>query len=257
MLSGDTMQPLYASKKEPVKIGNIVFDGDPVIIAGPCSVESKENLLATIEPIRDSIHMIRGGTYKMRTSPYDFQGLGQEGLKILSDVSEELGLPCVSEVMCIEEVGIAAKYVDALQVGARNMYNYRLLTAIGKSKIPVILKRGFSATMKEWFHAAEYILKEGNHNVILCERGIRSFDQNTRNVLDLAGAMYAKQHTGLPVISDPSHGTGVRSLVVPMIRASLAAGLDGVMIEVHTDPDAATSDGHQTITPEALQQSLS
>jgi 3-deoxy-7-phosphoheptulonate synthase len=238
-------------KKRTVAVGDVVFgEGTSIYIAGPCSVESKELLLATIKPIKDHIHMIRGGAFKPRTSPYSFQGLGKEGLAILWEVGRSLGLPVVTEVMSPDDITQVASFADMLQIGARNMQNYPLLSAAGKSGKPVLLKRGLSATLEEWFLAAEYILKEGNENVVLCERGIRSFDTATRNVFDLAGAVYAMQQTRLPVIADPSHATGVRSLIGPMIKASIAAGLSGVIVEVHADPEHAASDGHQSITPE-------
>lgn len=245
------------SEKIKVKVGTVVFgEGAPVMIAGPCAVESIEQLRASIEPIKDKIDIIRGGAFKPRTSPYSFQGLKEEGLKILKKASEEFSLPFVTEVVTAEDVLLVAKYADMLQIGARNMQNFALLTAAGKSGKPVLLKRGISATLDEWFHAAEYVLKEGNQNVVLCERGIRSFDTTTRNVLDLAGAVFAKQNTCLPVITDPSHGTGVKSLIGPMIKASNACGLDGVIVEVHADPGNAVSDGAQSFTPEEFLKAI-
>ncbi len=252
------MSYLYeGTDRRQVYVGNIMFGaGQPIIIAGPCAVESEEQLEAGIAPIADKIDMIRGGAFKPRTSPYSFQGLKEEGLKILQKISQKFDLPFVTEVLSPEDVPLVAEYADMLQIGARNMQNFALLTAAGASGKPVLLKRGMSATLKEWLNAAEYILKEGNMDVVLCERGIRSFDASTRNVFDLAGAVLARGQSCLPVIADPSHGTGVRELVCPMIKASLAAGLDGVMVEVHADPDSAASDGQQSLSPEEFLDCL-
>jgi 3-deoxy-7-phosphoheptulonate synthase len=221
-----------------VKIGG----PDLVVIAGPCSVESREQLFETARGVKAAgAHLLRGGAYKPRTSPYDFQGLGVEGLKILKEASEETGLPIVTEVMGIEDLDAVVEYADMMQVGARNMQNYPLL------RRPVLLKRGPSATIKEWLLAAEYLLSGGNPNVVLCERGIKTFDPDLRNTLDLAGVAYAKELCHLPIIVDPSHATGRRSLVPAAARAAVAVGADGIIVEVHPCPERALSDGPQSL----------
>ncbi|MCM8757138.1 MAG: 3-deoxy-7-phosphoheptulonate synthase [Candidatus Omnitrophica bacterium] len=239
-------------KKEDTKvsIGDVSFSRENfVVIAGPCSVESEKGLLETAKIIKKAGgKILRGGAYKPRTSPYSFDGLGKEGLEILRRVREKTGLPVVTEVMAPEEVDLVASVADMLQIGARNMFNYRLLQRVGQSQKPVLLKRGFEAKLKEFLNSAEYILKEGNNQVILCERGIRTFDDEfTRNTLDLAAVPVLKKETHLPVIVDPSHGTGRRDLVFPMVKAALAAGADGVMVEVHPRPEEAFSDGFQSL----------
>jgi 3-deoxy-7-phosphoheptulonate synthase len=227
-----------------VKIGG----PDLVVIAGPCSVESREQLFETARGVKASgAHMMRGGAYKPRTSPYDFQGLGLEGLKILRDASDETGLPIVTEVMGVEDLDAVVEYADVMQVGARNMQNYPLLRRLGTVPRPVLLKRGPSATIKEWLLAAEYILSGGNPNVVLCERGIKTFDSELRNTLDLAGVALAKELCHLPVIVDPSHATGRRSLVPAAARAAVAIGADGLIVEVHPCPERALSDGPQSL----------
>lgn len=228
-----------------IKIG----EGTITIIAGPCSVESKEQLLKTAEYIkRNKAHILRGGAYKPRTSPYSFLGLGKEGLEILKEIKEELKIPVITEVLSTGEVEEISEVADILQIGARNMYNYRLLQKVGQINKPVLLKRAFSAKIKEFLSCAEYILKEGNKNVILCERGIRTFDTDfTRNTLDLSAIPVLKKETHLPVIVDPSHGTGRRDMVIPMSKAAVAAGADGLMIEVHPKPEEALSDGFQSL----------
>lgn len=227
-----------------VKIGG----PDLVVIAGPCSVESREQLFETARGVKASgARMLRGGAYKPRTSPYDFQGLGLEGLKILRDASEESGLPIVTEVMGVEDLDAVVEYADVMQVGARNMQNYPLLRRLGTVPRPVLLKRGPSATIKEWLLAAEYILSGGNPNVVLCERGIKTFDSELRNTLDLAGVALAKELCHLPVIVDPSHATGRRSLVPAAARAAVAIGADGLIVEVHPCPERALSDGPQSL----------
>ncbi len=224
------------------------------IIAGPCSVENRAMLLSIAEKVRDAgATFLRGGAFKPRTSPYSFQGLGEKGLQILKDASEQTGLPVVTEVMDPRDVEIVARYADILQIGARNMQNFRLLLEVGQTNKPVLLKRGLSATIKEWLMAAEYIMSRGNHRVILCERGIRTFETATRNTLDLSAVPVLKKLTHLPVIVDPSHGVGKWDLVLPMARAAVAAGADGLMIEVHTNPEEALSDGEQSLKPEMFK----
>ena len=227
-----------------VKIGG----GELVVMAGPCSVESAEQLMETARAVKAAgANMLRGGAYKPRTSPYDFQGLGVEALHLLKQASEETGLPIVTEVMSETDVEVVAEYADMLQVGARNMQNFSLLRKLATVERPILLKRGPSATIKEWLLAAEYLLAGGNTNVVLCERGIKTFETATRNTLDLAAIALAKELTHLPVIADPSHGTGLRSLVPPMSKAAAAAGADGLMIEVHPCPERALSDGPQSL----------
>ena len=227
-----------------VKIGA----GDLVVMAGPCSVESREQLMETARAVKGAgANMLRGGAYKPRTSPYDFQGLGVEALEILRDASKETGLPIVTEVMSEADVEIVAEYADMLQVGARNMQNFSLLRKLATFSRPILLKRGPSATIKEWLLAAEYLLAGGNANVVLCERGIKTFETATRNTLDLSAIALAKELSHLPVVADPSHGTGVRSLVPPMSKAAAAVGADGLIIEVHPCPERALSDGPQSL----------
>jgi 3-deoxy-7-phosphoheptulonate synthase len=232
-----------------VNIRDIKVGGDGVVvIAGPCSVESREQLLETARAVKASgATMLRGGAYKPRTSPYDFQGLGVEGLKYLKEAREETNLPIVTEVLANEDVDIVAEYADVLQVGARNMQNFSLLRRLAQVPNPILLKRGPSATVKEWLLAAEYLLAGGNQNVMLCERGIKSFETDTRNTLDLAGAVLAKELSHLPIIIDPSHATGRRSLVPALAKAAIAAGADGLIIEVHPCPERALSDGPQSL----------
>lgn len=236
-------------KEKIVKIRDVsVGSGKVIIIAGPCSIESREHIIEEARALKAiGVDVLRGGAFKPRTSPFDFQGLGFEGVKYLKEASEETNLPIVTEVLSEDYVDSMKDYVDAFQIGSRNMYNYALLKKVGRTNKPVILKRGFSATLKEWEMAAKYIEAEGNHNIIFCERGIRTFETELRNTLDFAGAYYIKEKAGYPVIVDPSHGTGKRELIEPMVRATLALGLDGVMIEVHPNPDQAKSDGQQTI----------
>lgn len=225
--------------------------GHFMMIAGPCAVESYEQMHATAQAVKKAgAHCLRGGAYKPRTSPYSFQGLGLEGLKILHKTSEKIGLPAVTEVVEVEDVAQVDLYASAFQVGARNMQNYRLLKILGGSQKPVILKRGMAATVEDLLLAAEYIVSEGNPNVILCERGIRTFETATRNTLDLNAIPFIKQHSHLPVIVDPSHGTGVREYVAPMAKAAVACGADGLIIEVHNSPKDALSDGQQSLDPD-------
>jgi len=221
-----------------------------VVIAGPCSVESRMQILEAARAVKKGgAHMLRGGAFKPRTSPYSFQGLEEEGLKLLTEAREETGLPVVTEVLSPLDVELVSKYVDMLQIGTRNMQNYPLLRAVGRTERPVLLKRGLGATVNEWLNAAEYIMVGGNEDVILCERGIRSLDRITRFTLDLAVVPLVKKVSHLPVIVDPSHATGIRELVSPMARASVAAGADGVIVEVHPNPQEALSDGAQSLLP--------
>jgi 3-deoxy-7-phosphoheptulonate synthase len=246
------------SGRTVVQIGSVKMGaGQPVVMAGPCSVESYEQLLATAEAVKSAGAVIlRGGAYKPRTSPYDFQGLGVEALRMLSRVRRETGLPIVSEVLSTDDVEIVAEHVDMLQVGARNMQNFALLRRLGQLRKPVLLKRSPAATVKEWLLAAEYLLAGGNNQVVLCERGIRSYDPDLRNTLDLAGMALARQLTHLPVIADPSHATGRCDLIPAMCRAALAAGADGLMVEVHPDPANAISDGKQSLDFPSFSQMM-
>jgi 3-deoxy-7-phosphoheptulonate synthase len=232
-----------------VNVNGVRIGGDEiVIIAGPCSVESREQLLDTALAVkRLGATMLRGGAYKPRTSPYDFQGLGLEALKILSEARERSGLPVVTEVMSTEDVDIICEHVDMLQVGARNMQNFALLRRLATVKKPILLKRGPSATVKEWLLAAEYLLSGGNHDVVLCERGIKTFETEMRNTFDLAAVALARDLSHLPVIADPSHGTGKQSLIAAVSRAAVAVGADGLIIEVHPCPERALSDGPQSL----------
>jgi 3-deoxy-7-phosphoheptulonate synthase len=232
-----------------VNVGNKkIGDGSLVIIAGPCSVESREQLLETARAVKASgADMLRGGAYKPRTSPYDFQGLGVEALRFLEEASKETGLPIVTEVMSEADVEVVSEYAHMLQVGARNMQNFSLLRKLATVKKPILLKRGPSATVKEWLLAAEYLLAGGNHDVVLCERGIKTFETATRNTLDLAAVALVKELSHLPVLADPSHGTGLRSLIVPMSKAAAAVGADGLIVEVHPCPERALSDGPQSL----------
>ena len=224
-------------------------------MAGSCSVESEEQIMETAKLVAAcGATILRGGAYKPRTSPYDFQGLGEIGLHYLSQAAKQYHLLSVSEVMDTTEIDLVANYIDILQVGARNMQNYSLLKNLGKINKPILLKRGLSATYKEFLLAAEYILSAGNPNVILCERGIRTFETYTRNTLDIAAIPILKELSHLPVIADPSHGVGLRNMVAPMSRAAIAAGADGLLIETHPDPDKALSDAQQTINPTMLAE---
>jgi len=239
-----------------VEIGGVPVGGKRfTVIAGPCAVESREQMLTTAQVVKAAgAHGLRGGAYKPRTSPYSFQGLGIEGLQILHDVSEIVRLPAVTEVVEVEDVAAVEQYAAAFQIGARNMQNFRMLKRLGQSRKPVILKRGMAALVDDLLLAAEYIVSEGNPNVILCERGIRTFETATRNTLDLSAIPHIKQHSHLPVIVDPSHGTGVREYVAPMAKAAAACGADGLMIEVHYNPKIALSDGQQSLNPEQFTQ---
>jgi 3-deoxy-7-phosphoheptulonate synthase len=245
--------PLVDRRRAPdgsrVQVRHLVFGGEsPVLIAGPCSVESEAMILETADAVgKLGGDMLRGGAYKPRTSPYDFQGLGVKGLRYLADARERTGLPVVTEVLSWEEVAVVAHFADMLQIGARNMQNFSLLRAASRSGKPVLLKRGAGATIEEWLMAAEYILAEGNPNVVLCERGIRTFERATRHTLDLNAVVMVRERTHLPVIVDPSHAAGLRSLVIPLSLGSLAAGASGLIVEVHPDPASAMSDGAQSL----------
>jgi 3-deoxy-7-phosphoheptulonate synthase len=248
-------------KKEPtvVEARNLRVGGGNIgVIAGPCSVESREQILEVAKIVREAgATGLRGGAFKPRTSPYSFQGLKEKGLQLLAEARDATGLAIVTEIMAAEHIGMVARYADVLQVGARNMQNYPLLEAVGESGLPVLLKRGPSATMDEFLLAAEYILKTGNTKVMLCERGIRTFEDHTRFTLPLASVPYLHEKTHLPVVVDPSHGTGKASLVTAMARAAIAAGADGLIIEIHPNPDKALSDGFQALTPAQFKQMMS
>jgi 3-deoxy-7-phosphoheptulonate synthase len=246
-------------REEPTIIslanGTRIGAQEVVVMAGPCSVESEEQILGIAERLRQAgATILRGGAFKPRSSPYSFQGLGVEGLKLLARARHETGMAIVTEAIDPETVGPVAEYADIIQIGARNMQNFSLLRAAGRSGRPVLLKRGMAATLKDLLLSAEYIAAEGNGQVILCERGVRGFDSHTRNLLDLTAIPVVKSLSHLPIIADPSHGTGVRSKVIPMARASIAAGADGVMIEVHPDPERALSDGAQSLYPEQFDE---
>jgi len=234
-----------------VRVGETSLVGgmDIAVMAGPCAIESEEQIFASAEvAVAGGAQILRGGAFKPRSSPYSYQGLGIEGLKLLRNAADSHGLASVTEVMTIDQIEIISEYADLLQVGARNMQNYPLLTALGHAGKPVLLKRGMSATIQEWLMSAEYILTEGNPNVILCERGIRTFETATRNTLDLSSVPVIKHLSHLPIIVDPSHGVGNRRFVASMARAAVAAGADGIMVEIHPDPDSALSDGPQSMT---------
>ncbi len=238
--------------KTIVHVGEVEIGGrEQVVIAGPCAIESEDQLLEAAVCVRNSgARLLRGGAFKPRTSPYSFQGFGKEGLLLLEAVGREVRLPIVTEVLDTRDVELIAAHADMLQVGARNMQNFSLLREVGKTQKPVLLKRGLCATLEEWLYAAEYILAEGNTQVVLCERGIRTFEPSTRNTLDLGTAALVNQLSHLPVIADPSHATGRAELIEPLGLASLAANMDGLMIEVHPDPSQALCDGTQSLLPD-------
>lgn len=238
------------SGKTIVKVGDVKVGRDFAIIAGPCGVETEEQTIETAKAVKAAgANMLRGGAFKPRTSPYSFQGLGLKGLKILEKARDITGLPVVTEVIDTRDVSWVCEYADVLQVGARNMQNFSLLKEVGKANKPVLLKRGMNSTIEEWLNCAEYILNEGNPDVILCERGIRTFETYTRNTLDLSAVPAAKEITHLPVIVDPTHGTGKVSLIEPMSLAAVAAGADGIIVEVHVKPEEALSDKEQALLP--------
>jgi 3-deoxy-7-phosphoheptulonate synthase len=243
-------------EKSVIRVGDATIGGDELaIIAGPCAVESREQLFAVAGAVRRSgARFFRGGAFKPRTSPYAFQGLGEDGLKLLAEVREAFGLKIVTEAVDEASADLVDRYADVFQVGARNMQNFSLLKRAGRSSLPVLLKRGLSATIDEWLLAAEYVMAEGNYNVILCERGVRTFAQHTRNTLDLAAIPAVQRISHLPVIVDPSHGTGKNHMVTPLARAGVAVGADGLIIEVHNQPERALSDGAQSLTLEQYEQ---
>ena len=255
----ESVKPILTSYKQvsremqshdtQVKFGNRVIGGGSfAVIAGPCAIENKDQINTTAAIVKKHGAIgLRGGAFKPRTSPYSFQGLEEEGLKLMKQASDEHGLPCVTEVIDASHVEMMYQYIDAFQIGARNMQNFRLLKAVGQSDKPVILKRGMSATIEELLSAAEYIYNEGNKNIVICERGIRTFEKATRNTLDLGAVAYIKTKSHLPVIVDPSHATGIRELVSPMAKAAAACGADGIIVEVHYDPQVALSDGMQSL----------
>src|SRR6195256_5650521 len=246
-------------EKTIVRVGDATIGGDELaIIAGPCAIESRNQAFAIAESVRRSgARFFRGGAYKPRTSPYAFQGLGEEGLRILADIRDVYGLKIVTEALDESGIDQVERYGDMIQIGARNMQNFSLLRRAGKSSLPILLKRGLSATLDEWLLAAEYVMAEGNYHVILCERGIRTFAQHTRNTMDLAAIPSVRRLSHLPVIVDPSHGTGKNYMVTPLARAGVAVGADGVIVEVHDQPEHALSDGHQALTPEQYEQLVS
>jgi 3-deoxy-7-phosphoheptulonate synthase len=245
-------------RRTVVNVGGVrIGDSSLVVIAGPCSVESREQIFSTAKSVKAAgAQLLRGGAYKPRTSPYDFQGLGVEALRLLSEVRKQMDLPVVTEVMSTEDVDVICEHVDMLQVGARNMQNFALLRRLAVIDKPVLLKRGPSASVKEWLLAAEYLLAGGNRNVVLCERGIKTFETETRNTLDLASVALAREMTHLPVLVDPSHGTGRRSLIAPLSRAAAALGADGLLIEVHPCPERALSDGPQSLDFDGFQDMM-
>ncbi|MBN2529353.1 MAG: 3-deoxy-7-phosphoheptulonate synthase [Deltaproteobacteria bacterium] len=241
--------------RSTVDVGGVIVGNRPIMIAGPCGVESEKQTLTAAVAVKEAgADMLRGGAFKPRTSPYAFQGLGVRGLKILEKAKQETGLPVVTEVIDPRDVSWVAEFADLLQVGARNMQNFSLLRELGRVKRPVLLKRGMYSTIEEWLNCAEYILSEGNKDVILCERGIRTFETYTRNTLDISAVAAAKELTHLPIIVDPTHGTGRPSLIQPMSLAALAAGADGLIVEVHPNPEKALSDGDQALTPAQFSQ---
>jgi 3-deoxy-7-phosphoheptulonate synthase len=235
--------------------GNVIGGKKIQVIAGPCAVESKTMIINIAEKVKEAgASFLRGGAFKPRTSPYSFQGLGEEGLKYLAEARDKTGLPVVTELMDPRDIEVILKYADIVQIGARNMQNFRLLLEVGACDKPILLKRGFSSTIKEWLMAAEYIMSKGNQKIILCERGVRTFETATRNTLDLSAIPVLKQLTHLPVVVDPSHGVGKWDLVAPMSKASIAAGTDGLLIEVHINPEEALSDGEQSLRPDYFKK---
>lgn len=238
-----------SGSKKIISVGDVSFGGQELIImAGPCALEDREQVMETAAYLKGmGVKVFRGGAYKPRTSPYGFQGLGIQGLELLAEVREKYGLVTITEIVSEKTLDAAKDMIDVIQIGARNMQNFELLKAVGKTRKPVLLKRGLAATLEEWILAAEYLMSEGNNQVLLCERGIRTFEQVTRNTLDLSVVPILKELTGLPVIVDPSHATGRKELISPMSRAAIAAGADGLIVEVHPNPDVALCDGPQSM----------
>lgn len=241
-----------------VKIKDVEIGGNEVVVmAGPCSVECEEQVFNLAEVVKsEGGRILRGGAFKPRTSPYSFQGLGEEGLKLLRQAADQYNLLVITEVMQIEQIDLVGKYADIFQIGARNMQNYPFLKELGKTQIPVMLKRGLAATIEEWMMSAEYIISSGNKNVILCERGIRTFETYTRNTFDLSAVPVVHKKSHLPICADPSHATGYRDQVIPMARAAVAAGADAIMVEIHNDPEKALSDGPQSLYPEQYKMMM-
>jgi 3-deoxy-7-phosphoheptulonate synthase len=246
----------FRKENTEINVRGIVIGGRKIpVMAGPCAVENKTILTSIAEKVKEAGALfLRGGAYKPRTSPYSFQGLGEEGLKYLAEAREKTGLPVVTEIMDPRDLDVIVRYADIIQIGARNMQNFRLLLEVGTTQKPVLLKRGLSSTIKEWLMSAEYIMSRGNQEVMLCERGIRTFETATRNTLDLSAVPVLKQLTHLPVVVDPSHGVGKWDLVAPMAKAAVAAGADALIIEVHTNPEEAMSDGEQSLRPEHFER---
>lgn len=246
----------FKKENTEINVRGVVIGGKKIpVMAGPCAVENKTVLTSIAEKVKaGGALFLRGGAYKPRTSPYSFQGLGEEGLKYLAEAREKTGLPIITEIMDPRDLDIIVEYADIIQIGARNMQNFRLLLEVGSVPKPVLLKRGLSSTIKEWLMSAEYIMSRGNLQVMLCERGIRTFETATRNTLDLSAVPVLKQLTHLPVVVDPSHGVGKRDLVAPMAKAAVAAGTDALIIEVHTNPEEAMSDGDQSLKPDQFAQ---
>ncbi|OGU73503.1 MAG: 3-deoxy-7-phosphoheptulonate synthase [Ignavibacteria bacterium RBG_16_34_14] len=246
----------FKKENTKIKLGNIVIgDKDVVVIAGPCAVESEEQIFILAEIVsKAGAKILRGGAFKPRTSPYSFQGLGEKGLKLLRRAADKFGLLVITEVMESSQINLIEQYTDIFQVGARNMQNFSLLRDLGKAAKPIMLKRGLSATIDDWLMSAEYILSNGNQNIMLCERGIRTFETYTRYTFDISSIPVVHNRSHLPVIADPSHATGLRDKVIPMARAAVAAGADGIMVEVHHDPENALSDGPQALLPEQFSE---
>jgi 3-deoxy-7-phosphoheptulonate synthase len=239
-------------------VGGVKFGGPEVVVmAGPCAVESEEQMFAVAQSVSEAgARILRGGAFKPRSSPYSFQGLGEEGLRFLRAAADKYKLKVITEVMDKSQIALVEKYADILQVGARNMQNFTFLKDLGKASKPVLLKRGMSATIEEWLMSAEYVLSGGNHQVILCERGIRTFETATRNTMDIGAIPVVKKKSHLPIVADPSHAIGIRDKVIPMARAAVAAGADGILVEVHNDPDHAKSDGAQSLFPDQFSQMM-
>jgi 3-deoxy-7-phosphoheptulonate synthase len=248
----------FKQENTVINMGGVEIGGQEVVVAaGPCAVESRDQIMKIADAVSGSgAKVLRGGAFKPRTSPYSFQGLGEEGLTLLREAADSYGLLAVTEIVDVNHIDMVVKYADILQVGARNMQNFQLIRELGKVGKPVLLKRGMSATIEEWLMASEYVLSGRNHSVILCERGIRTFENYTRNTLDISAVPVIKKLSHLPIFTDPSHGTGIRDKVIPMARASVAAGADGIIVEVHHDPEHAMSDGAQSLFPHQFEQMM-